>query len=51
MATSKFEAVSAKYLKISDTSIAGDAANNATGTGSGVTFNNGQFALRYVIGV
>ena len=51
MATSKMEAISAKYLKISDTSIAGDAANNATGTGSGVTFNNGQFALRYVIGV
>lgn len=51
MATSKMEAISAKYVKITDTAITGDAANNASGTANGVTFNNGQFALRYVIGV
>jgi hypothetical protein len=51
MSTSKLEAISAKYVKIADTAITGDAANNATGTASGVTFNNGQFALRFVIGV
>ena len=51
MATSKLEAISAKYVKIADTAITGDAANNATGTANGVTFNNGQFALRFVIGV
>lgn len=51
MATSKFEAISAKYVKIADNAITGDAANNASGTANGVIFNNGQFALRFVIGV
>lgn len=43
----------AKYLRISDTHIDGDASNTSTGTaaGSGITFNNNQFVLRYVIGV
>lgn len=51
MVTSKFEAISAKYLKIADTTITGDDANNASGTMNGVTYNNDRFALRYVIGV
>lgn len=53
MTTSKWEVVSAKYVKITDTSLTGDAANEASGTGSGstVVYNNNQFALRYVIGV
>ena len=51
MATSKFEAVSAKYLRVTDTKITGDDANSATGTANGITYNNGSFALRYVIGV
>ena len=51
MTTSKMEAVSAKYLKISDTSITGAAENDDSGTANGVTFNNDRFALRYVIGV
>ena len=51
MATSQFEAISAKYLRVTDTGITGDAANIATGTQNGVTYNNDRFALRYVIGV
>ena len=51
MATHKFEYISAKYLKFTDTKITGDAGNTATGTSNGVTFNNNMFALRYVIGV
>lgn len=51
MATSKMEYISAKYIKITDTTLTGDAANNANGTTSGVTYDNDRFALRYVIGV
>ena len=51
MATNKFEAISGKYLRITDSGITGDDANSATGTSNGITYNNSQFALRYVIGV
>ena len=51
MATNKFEAITGKYLRITDTGITGDDANSASGTANGVTFNNDRFALRYVIGV
>lgn len=51
MATNKFEYIAGKYLRIVDTKITGDDNNSATGTSNGITFNNGQFALRYVIGV
>lgn len=51
MATTKFDYVTGKTLTIKDTSITGHADNIATGTTSGVTFNNDKFALRYVIGV
>ena len=51
MATNKFEAISGKYLRITDTKITGDDANSATGTSNGITYNNSSFALRYVIGV
>lgn len=53
MNTTKYEYMSSKYLYISDTYIRGHADNNASGTGSpsGITYNNAQFALRYVIGV
>lgn len=45
--------VGCKYLTISDNKIEGDASNTSTGTasGSGITFNNSMFVLRYVIGV
>ena len=51
MNTNKFEAISSKYLRVTDTGIVGDDANSASGTSNGVTYNNGLFALRYVIGV
>lgn len=51
MATNKFEYISGKYLRITDTKITGDDANSVSGTSNGVTYNNGLFALRYVIGV
>ena len=51
MNTNKFEAISSKYLRFTDTGIVGDDANSASGTSNGVTYNNGLFALRYVIGV
>jgi len=51
MTTSKMEAISAKYLKITDTTITGAAENDDSGTANGVTYSNGLFALKYVIGV
>lgn len=51
MTTSKMEAISAKYLKIADTTITGAAENDDSGTANGVTYSNGLFALKYVIGV
>lgn len=51
MATSEFDYIAAKYLRMTPTGITGDATNNASGTKNGITYNNGGFALRYVIGV
>lgn len=53
MGTAGFEYVAGKSLTITDTGITGSDTNNATGTStlSGITYNNGMFALRYVIGV
>lgn len=48
----KFGSVGTKYLYINDGSISGHADNNLTGTsGSGITYANNKFVLRYVIGV
>lgn len=48
----KFGSVGTKYLYINDGSIVGHADNNVTGTsGSGITYANNKFVLRYVIGV
>lgn len=47
-----FSLMAAKYLYINDTSIAGHANNNATGTGtSGIKYTNNGYVLRYVVGV
>ena len=46
-----FSAVCAKYLYIYDRKIDGHATNTASGTNNGITFDNSQFVLRYVIGV
>lgn len=51
MATSKYEYIAGKYIRVTDTGVTGDATNNASGTSNGITYNNGSFALRYIIGV
>lgn len=51
MATSKYEYIAGKYIRVTETGVSGDATNNATGTSNGITYNNGSFALRYIIGV
>ena len=48
----KFGSVGTKYLYINDDSITGHADNNLSGTaGSGITYANNKFVLRYVLGV
>jgi hypothetical protein len=53
MATTKFDYISGKTLTITDTGISGHADNSAAGTAtlSNIKYDNGKFALRYVIGV
>ena len=47
-----FGVFAAKYLYLHDTYIAGNANNEASGTGAcGITYANNGFVLRYVIGV
>lgn len=46
-----FSVVASKYLYLNDDSITGNDNNKATGTASGITYNNAGFVLRYVIGV
>ena len=59
---SGFSVVGAKYVYIRDNAVAGapenyttdernNTTNEASGTNSGITYNNGSFVLRYVIGV
>ena len=52
LANGKFGSVGTKYLYINDDRIVGHADNNLTGTaGSGITYANNKFVLRYVLGV
>jgi hypothetical protein len=52
MFTINFGIACCKYLYIKDTSISGNNWNTEVGTGvSGIAFDNGAYALRYVIGV
>ena len=51
MATSKYEYIAGKYIRVTDTGVSGDETNNASGTSNGITYNNASFALRYIIGV
>ena len=51
MATSKFDYIAAKYIRVTETGVTGDETNNASGTTNGITYNNSHFALRYIIGV
>ena len=48
---SKFATIGTKYLYIYDNYIKGNAENDDSGTTSGITYNNAQYVLRYVIGV
>lgn len=49
---SNFSNAGCKYVYVSNTSIKGNAANVQSGTSSsGITFNNSNYVLRYVIGV
>ena len=48
---SSFSDIGGKYLYISDYKIVGYTKNNVNSTGSGITFKNANFVLRYVIGV
>lgn len=51
MSAGNFSLVAMKYLLIKDAEITGHDNNNLTGTASGITFTNGRFVLRYVLGV
>lgn len=52
LSTPNFESVGVKNLYIGNDSITGHSDNTTTGTAaSGITYANGNFALRYVIGV
>ena len=46
-----FSSIGAKYLFIYDTYIKGHSGNTTFGNNSGITFNNSNYVLRYVIGV
>lgn len=51
MINSGFSTIGAKYLYIADEVITGHATNSLSGANNGITYNNGMFVLRYVIGV
>ena len=46
-----FSGMAAKYLYFTDTTITGHAGNTSSGTNSGISYNNSNYVLRYVIGV
>lgn len=46
-----FSGMAAKYLYFTDTTISGHSDNTGSGTNSGITYNNSNYVLRYVIGV
>lgn len=51
MTSANLDRISNKYLIISDTQIKGVDTNTVTFTNSGITINNMNYVLRYVIGV
>lgn len=46
-----FSIMGAKYLYIYDTYIQGHEGNTSSGANSGISFNNSNYVLRYVLGV
>lgn len=51
LSTAGFGYMGCKYLLVYDTEIKGDDRNDKTGTYNGITYNNGYWVLRAVIGV
>lgn len=51
LGNSDFSNMASKYLYISNDHITGHANNTATGTGSGITYNNGAWVMTQVIAV
>lgn len=51
MATSGFTTIATKYLYFTDTAVKGNFDNELEGTNNGITFNNKDYVLRYIIGV
>lgn len=51
LAGTRFGNMATKYVYIKNTQINGHADNQASGTGSGITYDNSSYVLRYVIGV
>ena len=47
----EFTNVACKYIYVSDSQITGNSDNISHGTGSGITYDNRYYVLRYVIGV
>lgn len=45
-----FTVIGTKYIYIFDTYVTGHATNNQSGTKNGITYDNGQFSLRYIYG-
>lgn len=46
-----FQNAGCKYVYLTDTSVRGNAINEGSGTNSGISYNNSQYILRYVIGI
>lgn len=51
MMSQAFGDIASKYLYISDTEIGGNDVNTTNGTRNGITYNNGKYVMRYVLGV
>ena len=51
LAGAAFNPIGTKYVYMNNDNITGFASNTQSGTRNGITYSNGSFALRYVIGV
>lgn len=45
-----FSVIGTKYIYVFDTYVTGHETNNQSGTKNGITYDNGQFSLRYIYG-
>lgn len=51
LAGAAFNPIGTKYVYMNNDNITGFASNTQSGTRNGITYSNGSFALRYVIGI